>query len=123
MKPSPFDQLMAFYYVKDLEATRKFYEESLELPMVLDQGSCLVFKIKPDAYIGFCEREAPRVKEGIILTFVVDEVDEWYQKLERRGVDLEGEPFDNDIYGIYHFFFRDPDGYMLEIQRFHTPLA
>jgi hypothetical protein len=28
-------------------------------------------------------------------------------------------PQDNPRYGIYHFFFEDPDGYKLEIQSFH----
>ena len=122
MKKSPFAQLKPFYYVRDLAATRKFYEEILELPMVLDQGHCLVFRVVSDAFVGFCQREAPQKKEGIILTFVVNEVDDWYQKLQSEGVHLEGEPFDNDTYGIYHFFFRDPDGYLLEIQRFHQTL-
>ena len=35
----------------------------------------------------------------------------------RRGK----EPVMNATYNIYHFFMRDPDGYLVEIQRFLDP--
>jgi catechol 2,3-dioxygenase-like lactoylglutathione lyase family enzyme len=49
------------------------------------------------------------------------EVDDWYAQLLSNGVMIPEPPKHNKIYGIYHFFFRDPDGYTLEIQAFKDP--
>ena len=37
------------------------------------------------------------------------------------GADIETRPEHNLEYRIYHFFLRDPNGYLLEIQRFEDP--
>ena len=74
-----------------------------------------------DAFVGFCQRpEAPR-PAGVILTFVTDEVDAWCEQLKERGVEFEQDPAHNPEYEIYHCFLRDPNGYLLEIQRFDNP--
>jgi catechol 2,3-dioxygenase-like lactoylglutathione lyase family enzyme len=36
-------------------------------------------------------------------------------------VAIEKRPTMNTTYNIYHFFMRDPDGYLVEIQRFLDP--
>jgi catechol 2,3-dioxygenase-like lactoylglutathione lyase family enzyme len=53
---------------------------------------------------------------------VTDRVDEWCAQLEREGVELVKEPADNPPYRIYNAFVRDPNGYLIEIQRFWEPL-
>jgi catechol 2,3-dioxygenase-like lactoylglutathione lyase family enzyme len=79
--------------------------------------------VSGDAYVGFCQRaDAPAEPRGITLTFVTDRVDEWWAKLEREGVELVKEPADNPPYRIYNAFVRDPNGYLIEIQRFWEPL-
>jgi catechol 2,3-dioxygenase-like lactoylglutathione lyase family enzyme len=45
-------------------------------------------------------------------------VDGWYEHLSARGVAFEKPPQINPQYRIYHCFLRDPDGYLIEIQRF-----
>ena len=55
------------------------------------------------------------------LCLVTREVDEWYQKLRDRNVKFEKEPAYNPEYNIYHCFLRDPNGYLVEIQRFCDP--
>ena len=50
-----------------------------------------------------------------------EEVDAWYTRLIDGGVDIQESPKQNQIYGIYHFFFENPDGYKLEIQSFEDP--
>jgi catechol 2,3-dioxygenase-like lactoylglutathione lyase family enzyme len=48
-------------------------------------------------------------------------VDGWCEKLREQGVQLEKEPAYNPEYKIYHCFLRDPNGYLVEIQRFEDP--
>ena len=57
-------------------------------------------------------------KSNVIVTFVSQEVDEWHERLSAAGVHCHGEPRDNNNYRIYHFFFEDPDGHQIEVQRF-----
>lgn len=118
-----FEQAITFLYTADLEATARFYTDLLGLPLVRDQGVCRIFRIAPAAYLGFCTHlEAPR-PEGIILTFVCEDVDGWYERLRALGVEFIKPPAYNPRYQIYHCFLRDPNGYLLEIQRFDEPLA
>ncbi len=112
-------QQITFLYTRDLEATARFYEERLGLPLALDQGGCRIYRTAGEAYVGFCEREeAPEEPQGIILTLVTPEVDGWYEMLRAQGVPFEKAPAINPTYNIYHCFFRDPNGYLIEIQRF-----
>ena len=115
-------QQITFLHTRDLEATARFYEEVLGLPLALDQGDCRIYRVSRDGYVGFCRRPgASGVGDDVILTFVTAEVDRWYQSLSDRGVVFERPPALNAKYNIYHCFLRDPNGYLIEIQRFLDP--
>jgi hypothetical protein len=55
------------------------------------------------------------------VTFVTNDVDGAYSALRAQDVALEKTPATNATYNIYNCFFRDPDGYLLEIQKFLSP--
>jgi catechol 2,3-dioxygenase-like lactoylglutathione lyase family enzyme len=116
-----FDAGITFCYTRDLEKTAEFYEGVMGLPLVLDQGGCRIYRVSGGAYFGFCEREEAGTGKGLILTFVTEDVDSWYEKLSKQDIVFEKQPTFNPDYKIYHCFFRDPNGYLLEIQRFEDP--
>ena len=60
---------------------------------------------------------------GLTLTLITDDVDAWCRHLRAHGVEVVKEPADNPPYRIYNAFVRDPNGYVLEIQRFWEPLV
>ena len=115
---NPIDSQITFCSVADLQRTSKFWGQLIGLPLVLDQGTCRIYRTVGGAHLGFCQREDPGPVGGIILTLVSDEVDCWHERLQEAGVELEHGPRHNPTYGIYHFFARDPDGYRVEIQKF-----
>ena len=131
---SPFDQSVTFIYVRDLDAATYFYQKVLQLPLALTQKPpatlediVRIFAITSTSFIGLCKAD-PTSKngtgvtiDGIIFTLVTDSVDEWGRKLVEEGVVLEKGPVFNERYNIYHVFFRDPDGHLLEIQQFRDP--
>ena len=124
--PLSFDQQVTFLYVKDLERSERFYGETLGLELVLNQGLARIYRVgSGNAFVGIClssaVQQAPtadRAPLGVILTFVTEDVDRAYAKLLAKGVKFEKAPAVNSTYNIYNCFFRDPDGYLLEIQKF-----
>ena len=122
-KPEIEEQI-TFLYVEDLESSSNFYHGIMGLPLVLDQAHCRIYRTGKTAYLGICERKdrgCQGDREGVIFTLVVDDVRGWYDYLAEQGWELADEPKYNERYLITHFFFRDPDGYLIEIQRFEDP--
>ena len=118
---TPFESAVGFYYTPDLSQTATFWEQVVGLPLVLDQGTCRIYRVSQDGFIGFCERSESVNTSGVIITLVTSDVDGAVDGLRRRGLTFEKEPAFNPKYNIYHAFFRDPNGYLIEIQRFEDP--
>ncbi|HXJ84374.1 MAG TPA: VOC family protein, partial [Candidatus Methylomirabilis sp.] len=60
---------------------------------------------------------------GLTVTLVTDDVDDWCRHLTNEGAEIVKAPADNPPYRIYNAFVRDPNGYIIEIQRFWEPLV
>jgi catechol 2,3-dioxygenase-like lactoylglutathione lyase family enzyme len=117
-------QQITFLDTRDLERTAEFYERILGLRLARDQGRCRIYHVTGGAYIGFCQRDdTPAVPRGPTLTLVTEDVDAWCRHLATRGVEFVKPPADNPPYRIYNAFVRDPNGYLVEIQRFWEPLV
>ncbi|MBS1249427.1 MAG: hypothetical protein MAG431_01007 [Chloroflexi bacterium] len=118
--PPPIHEQITFLYTTDLDKSARFYEEVMGFPLKLDQGGCRIYTVTENAYLGVCQRPnaQPPGERVVIFTFVTPEVDSWYEHLIEQGVEIETPPAENPEYGIYHFFLRDPNGYLLEVQRF-----
>jgi len=121
MTGSRFDSQITFLATTDLEGTAAFYEDVLGLRLALDQGACRIYATAPGAYVGFCRRDDAADSKGVIVTLVAQDVDGLYEMLVAKGVRFEKPPAMNDEYRIYHCFLRDPNGYLVEIQRFEDP--
>ena len=122
MLPKPFDQFVTFVYCDDLEASCEFYQEILGLEQVLDQGSCRIFRVAGDGFLGICTKmDPPWEKGGVILTLVSDDVDGWYEYLKGFDLEFEKTPQLYAKFDIYHLFVRDPAGHLVEIQEFKDP--
>ncbi len=121
------DQFITFIYVQDLTRSTVFYEDVLGLKLWIDQTTCRVYKISSGGCIGLCQSsESSKGRtvlqpNNLILTFVTQHVDEFYVMFQAQGVSIEHPPQINEQYRIYHFFLKDPDGYLIEIQKFLHP--
>lgn len=118
-------QTITFIYTADLATSATFYEQVLGLTLWRDQGTCRIYEVIPGGMIGICQTGAGakgQVSTGqqtnLILTIVSRDVDGWYAHLQSNGAAIEHPPVTNEKYRIYHFFLRDPDGYLIEIQQF-----
>ena len=120
MQNPAIKEQITFLYTSDLENSAHFYEHIMGLSLKLDQGGCRIYAVCENAYLGVCQRAnvAPPKERTVIFTLVTPEVDDWYDYLLEQGVEVDSPPAENPTYGIYHFFLRDPNGYLLEVQRF-----
>jgi len=127
--PAPVTQQITFLDTDDLGRTADFYERVLGLRLARDQGACRIYHVCDGAYLGFCQRSGtsavgPRGAAAVtVLTLITDDVDEWCRRVEGLGAEVVKPPADNPPYRIYNAFVRDPNGYLVEIQRFWEPLT
>lgn len=118
---SGFEQQVTFLLVADLEASSRFYRDLFGLQTVLDQGDCRILRVTDTAFLGICERPHRPDTSSVLVTLVTDRVDEEHERLMASGITCEQEPQVNAKYNVYHAFYRDPDGFLVEVQQFLDP--
>jgi len=110
---------------KDLALMKKFYNETMELPIQLDTGLWVEMRIG-DVKLTLAQRgrafeggPIPHNAAAVQLAFKVTppEVDGCYAQLLERNVDIIEPPTDKDLTYWQHrtLFFKDPEGNILEI--------
>ena len=116
-----FDSVITFLPTRNLAQTAQFYEEVLKLELALDQTRCRIYRVAKGGFLGFCLKDEVTPQDGVILTLVTEEVDHWQTLLKEHEVPIEKGPAFNPDFKIYQMFLRDPNGYLIEIQRFEDP--
>lgn len=111
---------ISWVYTEDLEATADFYGRILGFECSRDEGSARIYQTSDTAFIGVCRAFADRVVEpgGCMISLVTDDVDACYERLLANGLEIERPPYRLEQFGIYTFFVRDPNGYVIEFQQF-----
>jgi catechol 2,3-dioxygenase-like lactoylglutathione lyase family enzyme len=117
------DHSITFFYYDDIHAVVPFYENILGFELVLDQGMARIYRIAENCYFGIVDGNRGHLKHqeksAVLLTIVSQDVEDWHKRMTDAGVaGLSGM-----LKGTFceHFFFEDPAGYAIEIQRFHNP--
>lgn len=115
---------ITFLPTADLEATHAFYAGVVGLSLVRDQGLCRIYRTAPGAHLGFCDR-GYAVPDGVrvVLTLLVDDVEGAYDAVCAAGAEPVSAPAHSARFRCTSCFFRDPNGYLVELQRFDEPLA
>lgn len=117
------DGLITFLYYEDLEGAERFYEDVMGLEKTVDQGWAKIYRVADAAYVGLVDGRRgyhrPSPTKPVMITMVVQDVDEWYRYLRARGVETLTEPKDHPEIGIRAFLLEDPEGYVIEIQKFY----
>jgi catechol 2,3-dioxygenase-like lactoylglutathione lyase family enzyme len=120
------------YRCRDSEETRKFYEEFLGLPLVatleigetksgrktqtlhtfyrMDDGSNLAFFEAPDMPFEFKQQHDYDLH--IALEVAYDQLQPMLDKGKKAGIEARGI---SDHHFIHSIYFRDPNGYVIEL--------
>jgi predicted enzyme related to lactoylglutathione lyase len=120
MTALPVTQQITWVYTEDLESTARFYERTLGLATALDQGQCRVYRTSPTSYLGLCRVRPGRWVEpkGVVLTLLTPDVEAWHAHLVAAGADVQGPAEYHAAFRCTAFFVKDPNGYLIELQRF-----
>lgn len=116
------EQNVVWLYTEQLDRLAGFYRDVIGLKRVLDQGNCQVFQVSPTGFLGVCNKPGrPLGTKGMVFTFLVADVEAAYQHFKARGVAFDAPPDMSADQPIHSCFFRDPEGYLLEMQEFNDP--
>lgn len=116
------DGLITFLYYKDLEKAAGFYKDVMGFELTVDQGWAKIYRVADGAHVGVVDesrgyhRASPT--KPVMVTLVVPDVDAWYRYLKKKGVETLNEPHVVEELGLRAFLLEDPEGYVIEIQKF-----
>jgi len=115
--------LITFLYYEDLEGAARFYEDVMGFKKTVDQRWAKIYNAAGEAHVGLVDGSRgyhrPSPTKPVMITVVVDDVDAWFRYLKGKGVKTLSEPRDHDEIGIRAFLLEDPEGYVIEIQKFY----
>jgi lactoylglutathione lyase len=121
-------------FVEDLDRTKAFYRDTLELPMKFEDADSAMFDFENTSIIVLSIGGAQDLlsDEAVAappfhgarsqLVAFVDDVDAVYKELTARGVEFIRKPEDRS-WGMRTAHFTDPDGNVWEISRPLTPAS
>ena len=112
-------------FVEDLEASKRFYQDTFGLPVNFEDADSVVFDFNSTLINLLRTEAAPELlgSESVgpasagrrfEFTILVEDVDATCQELTSRGVELLIEPVDRP-WGLRTASFQDPDGNVWEI--------
>jgi catechol 2,3-dioxygenase-like lactoylglutathione lyase family enzyme len=110
--------------VKDLQAARKFYENTLGLQQVDAEGDEVVVYRSGDTTINVYRSQYAGTNKATAVTWTVgDEVEDLVRELKAKGIrferyDLPGMQHEGDVHvagDMKVAWFKDPDGNILNL--------
>lgn len=112
-------------YVKDMEASLKFYKEVVGLKenrrFASAPGTEIVFLGEGDTeveLIGTDQKKDISVGQDISLGFVVDSVDQMMQLVKEKGYEVHSGPFQPNPH-VKFFYVQDPTGWKIQFVENH----
>ncbi len=112
-----------FLYYKDLDKALDFYSLTLGMELVADYGMAYILRMTQDSYLilvdadeGMHTAEEPKT---VALALLTDKLEEWYAYLKNKGVEIKYEYKPKEESAHDGFVAVDPEGYLLEFERFN----
>ena len=125
MTPPSVSGLLTFFYYKDFQKAGDFYENIMGFKLVQDQKWAKIFQVSENSFMGCVDGNIGYHKASptkpVMLTVIVDDPDAWYEHFKINGIETINEPHEDEELNMRIFLLHDPEGYVIEIQKFHDP--
>ena len=109
---------VVFLYYADLEEANHFYESIMGFQKTFSLSWVKIYRTSEDSSIGIVDEKRGFLRTSeekpVMLSWVTDNVEGWFQYLEEKGVTMMSPLGENQEAGIRSFVFSDPGGYALE---------
>ncbi|MEM8943047.1 MAG: VOC family protein [Pseudomonadota bacterium] len=123
-RPAALAAETVFHYT-DLDRAVTFYRAHLGLTPVETRENAVVLEVAPGALLtlatlesGGYSADTPRTAA---IALVTDQLDEWWEALSERDLDMRTETYDPIPGRAHHgFVLADPEGWLLEFERFNA---
>jgi lactoylglutathione lyase len=114
--------LITFTYYNELDKAADFYGKIMGFELVIDVDFAKVYKVSGSSHIGIVDGKKGflRAKEDkpVMISFVVEDIDAWYEHLLGKGVEIFQPPKEASYLRMKTLLLRDPEGYVVEILEF-----
>jgi len=113
-----------FFYYEDVEAATTFYRETLGLRVAADYGFAKIMQVAPKSFItlvdhtkGMHSSDEPKTTA---IALVTDQLDEWWDYLGTQDIEMRSDDYTPRAGSAHDGFVAvDPEGYLLEFERFN----
>ena len=113
-----------FFYYEDVEAAATFYREVMGFRLAADYGFAKIMQVAPKSFItlvdhteGMHSADEPKTTAIAIVT---DQLDEWWDYIQTQDIELRTKEYKTEPGRAHHGFVAvDPEGYLLEFERFN----
>ena len=114
-----------FFYYEDVEAATTFYREVMGFRVAADYGFAKIMQVAPKSFItlvdqaeGMHSADEPKTTAIAIVT---DQLDEWWAYVNTQDIELRTKEYKTVPGRAHHGFVAvDPEGYLLEFERFNA---
>ncbi|MFK8040819.1 VOC family protein [Congregibacter sp.] len=112
------------FYYEDVPRAAQFYRENLGLHPIKATDESVVLEIAHGAFLTLATLESegytPDTPRTAAIALITDQLDEWWEALSQRGLDMRTESYDPVAGRAHHgFVLADPEGWLLEFERFN----
>jgi|SRR5690625_2383071 len=119
MPPSmPIRRIVPNIYSDDMEQSKRFYTEFLELDLAMDMGWIMTFASKSNftAQVSIFKNNEEKELDNsaIFISIEVADVDEMYARAKEQDVEII-YPITDEPWKVRRFFVKDPNGVTLNI--------
>ncbi len=105
-------------YSNDLEKSKQFYAEFLEMKLVMDMKWILIFASKTNSTSQISilqnDKKGKLNNKAIFISIEVSDVDKLYEKAKKQNYKIIYEITD-EPWGVRRFFVADPNGATINI--------
>jgi len=113
-----------FFYYRDVEAATEFYRNVMGFRVAADYGFAKIMQVAPKSFITLVDESkgmhSSSEPKTTAIALVTDELDGWWDYIRTQDVDLRSTEFKSVEGRPHHGFVAiDPEGYLLEFERFN----
>jgi len=120
-----FNGTITWLYYKDVLEMQDFYENTMGLELVADQGWTKIYQASPTGFIGLVDERRGMKRysdtKAVNVSFLIDDLDGWFDYVKKhKPFELRGLEMGVGPEGKYRAFVGfDPGKYFMEFDKFY----